>query len=197
MFKPLIVAAAAALAIPAAAQAPAAPPPPDPIEEAIVGSIPEPEQIEAMAPALDRMVGALLDVDVGPIMDATDPYRRHAGFGRRGRTLGALGSRDDPYFEQRLRSSIYRSSVDMARMTGAFAAAAPSLARSLREVQAAFGAAIDDYHRRAGDAPYRDRPYADGPDRDDRPYADEPDRDDGPYGDEPYPDAAYPDDRGD
>ena len=155
MFKPLIVAATAALAIPAAAQAPAAPPPPDSIEEAIVGAIPAPGQIEAMAPALDRMVGALLDVDVGPIMDAADPYRRHPGYGRRGRTLGALGSRDDPYFEDRLRSSIYEVTADTGRMMGAFATAAPALARSLREMQDALNAAIDDYHRRSGDR--RDR----------------------------------------
>ena len=185
MFKPLIAAATVALAIPAAARAPAAPPPADPIEDAIVRSIPSPEQVEAMAPALDRMVGALLDVDVGPIMDAADPYRRHRGYGRRGRTLGALGSRDDPYFEDRLRSSIYRSTADMGRMTGALAAAAPALARSLRDMQAALGAAIDDYHRRAGDAPYRAEPNRA------EPYPDE------AYPEEAYPDEPYADDRSD
>ena len=92
-----------------------------------------------MAPALDRLLGALLTVDVGPIIDAADPYRRRPDYGRPGRTLGALGSRDDPYFEDRLRSSIYGTTADIGRMMGAFAAAAPALARSLREIAARDG----------------------------------------------------------
>jgi hypothetical protein len=43
----------------------------------------------------------------------------------------------------------------MGRMMGAFAAAAPALAQSVRQMQHALGTAIDDYHRR-GDDP-RDR----------------------------------------
>ena len=158
MQKLLFLAATAALAAPATAQAPA---PPDPLVEEMVRAIPPAEEVEAIAPALDRVVGAMLDVDVGPIVDAADPYRRHPGYGRPGRTLGALGSRDDPYFEDRLRSQIYGATADMARMTDAFAAAAPSIARSVREMQNAIGAAVDDYHRRG--PPPRARRY----DRDD------------------------------
>ena len=141
--------AALALAAPAAAQPRSAPPPADPLADEIARAIPAPEQIEAMAPALDRMIGAFMNVDVGPIIDAADPYRRHPGYGRRGRTLGALGSRDDPYFEDRIRSDLYDTTEGMARMSGALAAAAPSLAHSLREMENALGAAIDDYHRGA------------------------------------------------
>lgn len=148
MHKLLIAAAAAAFAAPGLAQAP---PPADPLEEEIVRALPDPEEIEAMAPALDRVLGALLTVDVGPIIDAADPYRRRPGYGRSGRTLGALGSRDDPYFEDRLRSSIYGATADMRRMMGALSTAAPALARSLREMEYAVGAAIDDYHRRRGE----------------------------------------------
>ena len=143
----LIAFAAAALSAPAFAQQA-----PDPLEEDIVRAIPPAEEIEAMAPALDRAVGALLEVDVGPILDAADPMRRRPGYGRPGRTLGELGRRDDPYFEERLRSSIYDSTADMSRMMGAFAAAAPALARSLREMERAMGAAIEDYRRRRGDS---------------------------------------------
>jgi len=148
MHKLLIAAAAAALAAPALAQPS---PPVDPIEEDIVRAIPDRQQVEAMAPLLDAMLGAFLAVDIGPIIDAADPHRRHPDYGRPGRTLGALGSRDDPEFEDRLRSNIYRSTEDMSRMMGAFAAAAPALARSLREMENALGAAIDDYHRRSDD----------------------------------------------
>ncbi len=151
MHKLLIATAAAAFAAPALAQGPA---PADPLEERIVAAIPDPEEVEAMAPALDRVLGALLTVDVGPILDAVDPYRRHPGYGRPGRTLGALGSRDDPDFERRLRSSVYDVTADMGRMMGAFATAAPALARSLREMEHVVDAAIDDYHHRRG-APRR------------------------------------------
>lgn len=156
MHKLLIAAAAAAtLAVPAAAQR-------EPIfdesmDDEIVRAIPPGEEIEAMAPALDRSVGALLDVEVGPLLDAADPYRRRPGYGRPGRTLGELARRDDPYFEQRLRSSIYGATSDMARMMDAVAVAAPSLRRSLSELERGMEAAIDDYHRRRGEPrDYRD-----------------------------------------
>ena len=148
MHKLMIAAAAAALSGPALAQPT---PPADPLEADIARAIPDREQVEAMAPLMDRILGAFLAVDVGPIIDAADPNRRRPDYGRPGRTLGALGGRDDPYFEDRLRSNIYRSTEDMSRMMGAFAAAAPALARSLREMENALAGAIDDYHRRSDD----------------------------------------------
>jgi hypothetical protein len=74
---------------------------------ALAQHVPSGREIEEMAPALDRMTGALLDVDVGGIIDAADPYARRPGYGRSGRTLGALARRRDPYFDARLRASIY------------------------------------------------------------------------------------------
>jgi hypothetical protein len=159
MFRFLV--AAAISVVPAAAFAQ----PVDPIEESIVRSLPDPNEVEAMAPVLDRSLGALMSLDVGPILDAADPYGRRPGYGRSGRTLREIGRRDDPYFEERLRGSVYGATADMSRMMGAFAAAAPGLARSVRELERAFGTAIDDYQRRRGDPP----PY-----RDDYPYPDDP-----------------------
>lgn len=141
----LIAAAAAALSAPAVAQ------PADPLEEDIRRAIPPAEQVEAMAPALDRAVGALLDVEVGPLIDAVDPYRRHPDYGRRGRTLGELGRRDDPYFEERLRSSIYGTTEGMSRVMDSLAASAPALARSVRELERAMDIALGAYRE-----PYRD-----------------------------------------
>lgn len=109
-----------------------------------------------MAPALDRVTGALLDVDVGGIIDAADPYARRPGYGRPGRTVGALARRRDPYFDARLRASIYGGTAQAARMMDAFAAAMPALRHSLDQARAALGTAIDDYHRAAPPRDYRD-----------------------------------------
>jgi len=132
----------------------------DLIARDIQRSIPHPAEIEAIAPVVDRMTGALLDVEVGPMIDAVDPYHRRPGYGRPGRTLGALAARDDPYFEDRLGDSIYSSSENLGRVMGAFGAAAPALARSLRQFQAAIGAAVADYRHDAYSDPrgeeYRD-----------------------------------------
>ncbi|MGQ0661630.1 hypothetical protein [Sphingosinicella sp.] len=126
----LVLAAAAFLPAPAFAQ-----------------SVPSGAEIEAMAPALDRVTGALLDVDVGGIIDAADPYARRPGYGRPGRTVGAMARRRDPYFDAHLRASIYGGTARAGRMMDAFAAAMPALRRSLDEARAAIGTAIDDYHR--------------------------------------------------
>ena len=142
MYRFAIAAAAAALAVPAAAQ-----PQPydDPLADEIVRAIPPAEQIEAMAPALDRMIGALMNVEVGPLIDAADPHRRDPEHGRPGRTLGELGRRDDPHFEDRVRSSLYGATGAMGRMTGALAAAAPAFAQALRQMERAMTDAAGEY----------------------------------------------------
>jgi len=121
--------------------------------------VPSGAEIEAMAPALDRMTDALLDVDVGGIVDAADPYARRPGYGRPGRTLGELARRRDPYFDARLRGSIYGGAAQAGRMMDAFAAAMPALRRSLDEARATVGAAIDDYHRGVPSRRYEHEDY--------------------------------------
>jgi hypothetical protein len=96
------------------------------------------DKIEEAAPMIDRATGAMLDLDVGPLLDAADPY------GPRGhhRTLREIAGRGDPRFEQRLRGSIYETSAGMARMMDAFAAAEPALRRSMRDMEAAIEGAV-------------------------------------------------------
>lgn len=151
-----LVAAAAALsfAIPAAAQAP----------------VPRGEDVAAMAPAIDRAAGAMLELDVGPILDAADPWRRHPRAGRR--TLGDLARRDDPYFDHRLRASIYGTTAAMANMLDAFAAAEPALRRSIVEMERGIDAAVRDARRQLPPPPeiYDDRDYG----FEDESYEDEP-----------------------
>jgi hypothetical protein len=158
--------AAALLAGPAIAQ-------PDPLfddgmDERIARSIPPGAEIEAMAPVIDRMAGALLDVDVGPVIDAADPYARYDYRYRRGpRTLGDLAGRDDPAFERRLRASIYGSAAGLGRMMDAIAYAAPAMRRSLADMEGEMDRALRE-------APRRDDRYDYRRDRDDDydPYED-------------------------
>jgi hypothetical protein len=150
--------AAMVTAIPAAAQ------PPRPSDE-----------IRSYAPALDRTTEALLDVDLGPLLDAIDPYRRHSD-----RTLRDIARRDDPDFDRRMRASIYGNAARIGRAADAMAAAAPALRSAVDQVQRDMEAAID--------APPPGPPPGDVDDdwdRDDEGPPPEPDDEDGPAP-EPY-----------
>lgn len=161
MHKFLIAATLAALAAaPAAAQRSA---------DTLRGAA---EMVEETAPVIDRTTGALLDLDVGPLLDAADPY----GPRGRHRTLREIAGRGDPGFERRLRGSIYGTAAGLSRMMNAFAAAEPALRRSVRDMEAAIGGAVA---AALAPAPRRLPP----PDVDDDW---DPDRDDEAPGDEPY-----------
>jgi hypothetical protein len=118
----LIVFATSFVAAPAAAQ------PPRPSE-----------QIQDYAPAIDRSADALLNLDLGPILDAVDPYRPHHR-----RTLRDMARRDDPDFERRMHATIYGTAATMGRAADAFAAAEPALRRAVtqfeRDMEAAMAA---------------------------------------------------------
>jgi len=108
-----------------------------------------------------NMVGALLEVDVGPVMDAADPYARHPGYGRPGRSLGALGRSRDPWFDRRWRDALYGSTAEIGVMMDSFAAAAPALRRSMREVENSIAGAVYEYRARRADPRARYHPYYD------------------------------------
>jgi hypothetical protein len=114
---------------------------------ALAQHLPSGREIESMAPAIDRVTGALLNVDVGGIIDAADPYAHRPGYGRPGRTVGALARRHDPAFDARLHASIYGGTARAAQMMDAFAAAMPALRQSLDQARAGIAAAIDEYHQ--------------------------------------------------
>jgi len=94
--------------------------------------------IDEVAPALDRTTQALLNLDIGPILDAADPSRPHYD-----RTIRDMARRDDPDFERHMRASIYGSAAGMHRMTAAVAAAEPALREALAQFQASIAAAMD------------------------------------------------------
>src|SRR4051812_37521733 len=80
------------------------------------------EMIQDYAPAIDRTADALLNLDLGPLLDAADPYRAHHR-----RTLRDMARRDDPYFDRRMHATIYGTASAMGRAADAFAAAEPAM----------------------------------------------------------------------
>jgi hypothetical protein len=125
----------AALLLGSTALAAAAPP-----DDELAEALPRQQEIDEATDALDRMVGALLDVRVGPLADAIDPERR-ADPSRQGETLRDMARRDDPNFEQRMRGSI----AALRENAGAIMASVAALAPVLRETMA-------DFERQVGEA---------------------------------------------
>ena len=142
-------------AAPAAAQ-----PYPDPRDERIVRALPHPGEIEALGETMERVTDAIMDVDVGPVVDAVEG-RRHSRGHRE--TLGDIASRDDPYARERVRDEIGLATAGLGAAVEQMAVLTPIFRRS-----------IEDAARRMEDAIYRgrrarDRDYDRGydPDQDD------------------------------
>ena len=147
MRRILIAAAALSLTGPAAAQQVFTPE----LDEEIDRAIPRAEQVEAAGETIDRVVGAVLDVPIGPIVDAVeaaDPDSRHRRRGPRDRTLRDMASRDDPHFEDRLRDSIHGVTVGMGAAMEQVAILAPVLRRSLADMERGIAEAMRDHRAR-------------------------------------------------
>jgi len=145
MRRILIGAAALTMAGPAAAH-PA--PPADPRDREIVRSIPHPAEVEAMGRSVDRVVGAVLDVPVGPLIDAieaADPASRgHKRPHRRGETIGDLAADGDPHFEERLSDQIRGATAGMGVMAEQLAVMAPEMRRAIERAGRDIERAVDD-----------------------------------------------------
>lgn len=149
MRRLLIGAAALAMAGPASAEPVFTPE----MDKDIVRAIPPAEEVEEMAATMDHVAGAVLDVPIGPLVDAierADPYRRGYRRGPRERTLGDLARRDDPYFEERLRDTIYRATADVAVTMERVAVAAPEMRRALADIERSVERARDEARARRG-----------------------------------------------
>jgi hypothetical protein len=138
---------AAAIAAAFAAPAAAAPTAHDGYSDEIAG-LPSPEAIDDAGRAVDRAMGAIMNVRVGEIAEAVDPGRDPR---RRGETLGDMASRDDPYFEQRMRGSVAGATVGMGVMVERLAVLAPVLRETMRDVERQVEEATRDLPRRERD----------------------------------------------
>jgi hypothetical protein len=96
------------------------------------------EKIQDYAPAIDRTADALLNLDLGPLLDAADPYHR----AHHSRTLRDMARRNDPDFERRMHATIYGGAATMGRYADAFAAAQPAMRRALTQFERDMAAAM-------------------------------------------------------
>ncbi|MEA3017657.1 MAG: hypothetical protein QOI38_2379 [Sphingomonadales bacterium] len=146
MRRTLIGLAALAVAGPAAGH---------PKDDAEIGrAIPHPAEVEAAGDAVDRVVGALLAVPVGPLVDAIDAadpagarYRRPH---RRDETLGDIAAQGDPYFEERLHDEIRGVTAGAGVMAERLAVAAPEMRRALERMEEDVARAVDAARARRG-----------------------------------------------
>ena len=172
--RPMLIAFAATafIAAPAAAQ--------DRTADKLHGAA---EAMHQAAPAIDRAANSMLDLDIGPILDAAHPYGPRV---RHHRTLREMARRDDPYFERRMRDSIYRSTARTSRTLDALAASEPALRQSLYQMAANVRAAM------RGEAPYPPVDYRRAPPPPPGAAPPPPGDDDWGYDDEDAPRAAPP-----
>ena len=145
--RKVMIAAAAALAC----AGPGAAHPQSEADREIVRSIPHPAEIEAVGETLDRTLGAVLDIPIGPLVDAIDradprgrPYRRYG----RHDTVRDVASGGDPYFEDRLRDQIAGVTVGMGVMAEELAVVAPQMRRVIDEAADNIDRAIRDSRER-------------------------------------------------
>jgi hypothetical protein len=139
MRRILIGLAALAVAGPAAAH------PKDDAE--IARAIPHSADVEAAGDAVDRVVGALLAVPVGPLVDAIDAAdpagARYRQPHSRDETLGDIAGQGDPYFEERLHDEIRGVTAGVGVMAEQLAVVAPEMRRALERMEEDVARAVD------------------------------------------------------
>jgi len=132
MLRKLILAGvAAAIAAPAAAQPQRHDSRYDPRDDEIARSLPAPGDVARAGGTLHRLVDALLDIRVGPVLDALEPERR--GDPRRPDTLGDMARREDPYARTKLHVGVDRATAGASAATREVAILAPTLRRSIED----------------------------------------------------------------
>jgi len=148
--KLILAASALALGLPAAASAQSSPSFPEEMDEDIVRSLPQPEQVEDMAEVAGRAAEAVLDVPIGGVVRAIDPTRPV----RRDDTIADISR--DPYLRDRIRDSVDDMAIGMGDVMAQVAVVAPALRRSLADLERNLDRAINDSQRRRGRDYYDD-----------------------------------------
>ena len=105
----------------------------------------DPQSVSDVAQRMDRLVGAVMDLPVGPIVAAVDPEGR--GDYRRGDTVRDFATRDDPEAEARIRGGIHASTAGIGAMSQALTQMMPVLRRSMEEMERSMDRALSAYRR--------------------------------------------------
>jgi hypothetical protein len=106
-------------------------------------ALPPQEELERGADKLHRVLDALMDIRVGPLVDAVDPEGARDRY-RRDETLGEMAARDDPYYRERMHDSIEGATAGMSGMIARLALITPVLERSLEDVERSIEDAMDN-----------------------------------------------------
>ena len=139
MRKFLITTAALIAVAPVAAQPPAYD---EGWDEPEVAVTVDPADIGHMAQAMDRLLGAVMDLPIGGIAAALDPLGRGGVYP--GDTVRDLATRDDPAAEARIRAGIRGAARGVGAMSEAFARMLPMLQRSFEEMSVSLREAIEE-----------------------------------------------------
>jgi len=151
--RKLLIAASVLFAAPVAAQ-----PRHPPADHDVARHLPPAGAVDALGERIARFTDALMDVRIGPVVEAIDPYRRPHD-----ETVGDLVSRDDPYARERMRDSIGDATAGIGVIVDELAVLAPALRRSIEDSRRRMENAI--LERRAARRDY-DRDYRDDYDPD-------------------------------
>lgn len=103
--------------------------------------LPQPGEVREMAGAMDRLLGAVMDLPIGGIARAIDPYGRSNV--PPGATVRDMATRDDPYAEQRIRAGLDGATRGVGAMSEALTRALPVLQRSFEQVSRDMEAAME------------------------------------------------------
>lgn len=108
--------------------------PVDPRDAEIARNAPAAREVAVAGEVAAAAADAILDVPIGPIVEAATPNRR---LSRREReeTLGERASRDDPYFRERMRDQIAVASAAAGVLVEQMAVMTPVLRRTLEDVE--------------------------------------------------------------
>jgi len=103
-----------------------------------VAALNDPVRQDRMADTVTALVGALMQLNVGPLADAiarVDP-ESDAAYIPRDATLGEVAGHDDPYYAERLGDDVRASSRMAGHAASALAAYAPVLKDMARDMAA-------------------------------------------------------------
>ncbi len=104
--------------------------------------LPHPGEVREIAGAMDRLLAAVMDLPIGGIARAVDPYGTSNV--PPGATVRDMATRDDPYAEQRIRAGIQGATRGVGAMSEALARAMPVLQRSFEQVSRDLERAMDE-----------------------------------------------------